>query len=253
MKAALAVLLSASLVLAQVAQALEIHVFDKIAPDDQIDYVGDLVDSVERSVPASELPRVKRFFQNKQPGEVISGMGQFELNLSLARVADLQAAEKDPRARRLQVEDVMYVTLERNGIKLPAGFRPIANTFHATRPPRRQVMDKAAADRALAETRTWVARNVEAPREFRANRGGYGLSDTEKGIAFFAALALIVAAAAKSSGSSSGGGGGGGGPEYDSRPWWEQSGYNTYGDAIHGACIASHTPSMSGGYSGICD
>jgi len=58
MKAALAVLLSASLLLAQVAQALEIHVFDKIAPDDQIDYVGDLVDSVERSVPPSELPRV---------------------------------------------------------------------------------------------------------------------------------------------------------------------------------------------------
>ena len=89
MKAALAALLSASLVSAQLAQALEIHVFDKIAPDDQIDYVGDMVDSVERSVPASELPQVKRFFQNKQPGEVISGMGQFELNLSLARVADL--------------------------------------------------------------------------------------------------------------------------------------------------------------------
>jgi len=178
-------------------------------------------------------------------------MGQFELNLSLARVADLQAAEKDPRARRLEVEDVMYVTLERNGIKLPAGFKPVASNFHATRPQRRAVMDKAAANRALDETRKWVARNVEPPHEFHSHSGGYGLSDTEKGIAFFAALALIVAAAAKSSGSS--GGGGSSGPDYDSRPWWQQSGYNTYGDAIHGACIASHTPSMNGGYSGICD
>jgi len=252
MKAALAVLASLSLLGAQIAQAIEIRAFDRIAPDDQIDYVGLMIDSVERSVPAAELPRVQRFFRNKQPGETISGMGQFELNLSLARVADLQAAEKDPRARRLAVEDVMYVTLERNGIKLPAGFRPAATNFHAKLPPRRAVMDKVAAERALEETRTWVARNVEPPHEFRSHSGGYGLSDTEKGIAFFAALALVAVAASKAGGGG-GSGGDGGSSGYDARPWGGQNGFATYGDAIHSACVSSHIPSMNGGYSGICD
>jgi hypothetical protein len=253
-KTVLAVVTSVGLLIANLVQALEIRQFDKLGDDDQISYIDALRVNVEKSVPPAEFARVKRFFQKKQPGEVISGMGQFELNLALARVADLEHPEKDSAARRLGVEDVMYVTLERNGISLPPGFRPAASNFQSKLPPRKDPMTHEAAVRALADTRTWVARDVSPPQEFRSRSGGFNLSDNEKGIAFFAALAALVAvAAAKSGNQGAAGDAGSSGPSVDSRPWWEQNGYNSYGDAMHGACVASHTPSMMGGYSGICD
>jgi hypothetical protein len=243
------VLACTSLLFANLSQAMEIRQFDKMADVDQITYIDDLRINVENSVPPAQLERVKRFYKSKQPGEVISGMGQFELNLALARVADLQQPEKYARARRLGVEDVMYVTLERNGISLPPGFRPVAMNFQAKLPPRKDPMTLEAAVRALADTRTWVARDVAPPTDFHASSGGFGLSDTDKGVAFFAALAVLVATAAAKGGDK---GEATSGAPADNRTWWEQNGYNSYGDAVHGACVASHTPQMIGGYSGIC-
>ncbi len=72
-------------------------------------------------------------------------MGQFEMNLSMARVADVQARDKNPKARRLDVDDVMYVTLERNGIALPEGFRPAATQFK----PARRCRQKSSRSKRL--------------------------------------------------------------------------------------------------------
>lgn len=238
MKTFLVMYLSAVMLLTPVAQATQIHQFDKMNGDDQIDYVDLLAQSVEDATAGAEHTRVHRFFMPKQPGETISGMGQFEMNLSLARIADLEAVQKNPQARRLEVEDVMYVTLERNGIILPKSFRPVATNFHPKRALSPKTMTMLDAQKALAETQAWVSRTVDAPREL--HRGTLsGFSSNDKAIAFFAALALLAIAANKAGGGSSAPS-----SDYDPHaadPWWQKSGYPTYGDAVKAACLGSTT------------
>src|SRR6185437_11509924 len=107
-----------------------IRQFDRMNGDDQIRFVDKLVDSVEAAAQndPAQLAKVKRFFMNKQPGEQVSGMGRFELSLSLARIADMDAAAKNPRAQRLQVEDVMYAVLFNTGITLTMRFARTPST-----------------------------------------------------------------------------------------------------------------------------
>jgi len=127
MKSQLAIVVSVIMLFAPFAQAMEIRQFDRMSGDDQIKFIDKLTDSVEdasKNDPAL-LARVKRFFMNKQPGEAISRMRRVELNLSLARNADLPAAKKNPKVRRLEVEDVMYATLDRSGIVLDKYFSPV--------------------------------------------------------------------------------------------------------------------------------
>jgi hypothetical protein len=191
-KAHVAILMAAVLFLAPVAQATEIRQFDRFAGDDQIRFVDKLVDSVEeasKNDPAL-LARVKRFFMDKQPGEDISGMGRFELNLSLARVADFEVAAKNPEERRLEVEDVMYGTLFRSGITLPRSFRPTAVDFQPQKPLQKP-LTREDADKALAQTKAWIARTVEPEHTFRPESRG-GLTDDQKVIAFFVALAAVA-------------------------------------------------------------
>jgi len=172
-----------------------------------INYIDKLTDSVEdasKNDPAL-LARVKRFFMKKQPGEAISGMGRFELNLSLARIADLQAAEKNPKVRRLEVEDVMYATLDRSGIVLNKYFRP-AN-FQPQKPLAQKYLTREDADKALAQTQAWIARTVEPEHTFShggPQTGLSGFSNNEKAIAFFLALAAIGTVVGKASGPSDG-------------------------------------------------
>jgi hypothetical protein len=59
------------------ASAREIWRFDKLAGDDQIEYVNLLIDSVQVATRPDQLAQVKWFFMSKQSGETISGMGHF--------------------------------------------------------------------------------------------------------------------------------------------------------------------------------
>lgn len=235
-KRTLVFFLSAALFLPGVLQAKEIWRSDKLAGDDQIEYLNLLIDSVEAATQPDQLARVKRFFKPKQPGETISGMGQFELNLSLARVADLEAVEKNPKVRRLEVEDVMYVTLERNGIVLPKGFRPAAINFQPKHPPSKIVMTKEESYKALAQTRAWVARTVPLERELPT---GPMFSNNAAGLAFFRSLADLQAKARAN-------GAEGSYPSttvvdtHETDPWWVKNGYNTFHEATRAACIGAH-------------
>jgi len=209
--------------------AMDIRQFDKLNGDDQIDFVDQLADSVQAASRGELAARVKYFFEPKHPGEDISGMGRFELNLALARIADLDAAEKNPRVRRLEVEDVMYTTIESAGIVLGPNFRPSATRFQAKRPPANFVMDKVHARRALDEMQAWIAaQNRIPPRK---------LTDNEKAIAFFAALMAIGTVLDRAGVNLNGGGVGSGAP----RTWWEQSGYQTYHDAVRATCLHNTT------------
>jgi hypothetical protein len=192
MKSQLAIVVSVVMLFAPLAQAMEIRQFDRMSGDDQINYIDKLTDSVEEAAKSDPalLARVKRFFRNKQPGEAISGMGRFELNLSLARIGDLRAAEKNSKARRLEVEDVMYATLALSGIILNKYFRP---AFQPQKPLAQKFLTREDADKALAETRAWIARTVEPEHSF--SHGGpqnaiSGFANDEKAIRFFSAMGI---------------------------------------------------------------
>ena len=236
MKAHLAIVVSAVMLFAPLVQAVEIRQFDRMSGDDQIKFVDKMTDSVEdasKNDPAL-LARVKRFFLKKQPGEAISGMGRFELNLSLARVADLQAAEKNPKVRRLEVEDVMYATLDGSGIVLGKTFRPVAVNFQPQKPLAQKFLTREDADKALAQTQAWIARTVEPEHTFShggPQTGLSGFSDKERTIAFFMALAVIGTVVGKASGPSDESAPF---PTIDARPW-EKKGYNSVSDEMRDA------------------
>jgi hypothetical protein len=65
-------------------------------------------------------------------------MVEFERNLALARVADAKRAAKDPNAPRVEVEDAMAVTLQKNHIELPDSFFTVASTFKPQFPPKKE-------------------------------------------------------------------------------------------------------------------
>jgi hypothetical protein len=129
-------------------QAMEIFRFDLMADEDQDEYVVDLVVGTERLLRANGTgalaTQMHKLFFDILPGDKISlGMGEFEINLARARVADLAWArledlkniEKDPTSLRIEVEDALAVTLEPNGIELPDSLYSVMKDFRPKSPP----------------------------------------------------------------------------------------------------------------------
>jgi len=142
----LAATLSATLLLSNAAQAIEIRRFEKMADADQDEYVADLVVGAQKVFKDEGKPDLAEhvhtlFTELKNSGDQISiGEGEFEMNLARARAADAQRAAQDPNAHRLEVEDAMLVTLQKNNIPLSPtfvrSFRAINNNFQPKSPPR---------------------------------------------------------------------------------------------------------------------
>jgi hypothetical protein len=136
-----AAFMSAALLLPNMVQAMEIQQFDKMALQDQNEYVGELIAGAQKVLideGRSDLAaQVQKLFTEKPGNDQISlGLNEFESNLDRARVFDARRAEEDPGARRLEVEDAMIVTLRKNGIELPPAFLTVASTFKPQYPPR---------------------------------------------------------------------------------------------------------------------
>ena len=136
-----AAFMSAAMLLPNMVQAMEIRQFDKMANQDQSDYIGDLVVGAEKVLTDEGRPdlaaQVDHLFTTKNPGDAdVIGAVEFERNLALARVADAKRAEKDPSAPRVEVEDAMAITLQKNGIELPDSFFTVASNFHPKLPPK---------------------------------------------------------------------------------------------------------------------
>jgi hypothetical protein len=130
----------AALLLSSAAQAMEIQKFDKMEYQDQADYITLLVEGAQRVLideGKSDLAaKVHKLFTEVLPGDKVSiGLGEFERNLDRARVADAENIVKDPRAQRLEVEDAMYVTLQKNRIELPNSFFSVGKDFKPKHPP----------------------------------------------------------------------------------------------------------------------
>ena len=137
-----AAILTATVLLSAAAQAMEIQKFDRMAAQDQGDYIVVLIEGAQKVLIASgkkDLARkVHVLFTRTLPGDDAPvGVVMFESNLARARLADLRNLQKNPHAPRLEVEDAMAVTLKKNGIELPTSFYTVASGFRPKHPPKR--------------------------------------------------------------------------------------------------------------------
>jgi len=128
-----AAFMSAAMLLPAV-QAMQIQQFDKMTNDDQAEYVGELIQGAEKVLTdegKSDLSaQVSHLFTTSVSGADISiGMAEFMRNLARARVTDAKDAEKNPNVQRIEVEDAMAVTLQKNGIELPDSFFTVMKDF----------------------------------------------------------------------------------------------------------------------------
>lgn len=139
-----AAVLVATVFLSGAVQAMTIVQFDKMATDDQAEYVSELVSGAEKVLTdegrADQAAKVESLFTTNAPdGNTSIGMSQFMLDLAQARLADAQRALKDPNAHRLEVEDAMLVMLKRNNIPLSQDFirdfRAFNKSFQPKLPP----------------------------------------------------------------------------------------------------------------------
>jgi hypothetical protein len=129
------------LLFSSAARAMEIWKFDKMADADQDEYVADLVVGAQKVLKDDGNPdlakKARKLFLSIPAGDKISvGMGEFEINLARARVADLERVKKDPSASRLEVEHAMIVTLKKNDIVLPKSFMTVGKEFKPKHPPK---------------------------------------------------------------------------------------------------------------------
>lgn len=135
-----ATFLSAAMLFSGAAQAMEIRQFDNMAQDDRAEYVSELIQGAEKVLTDEGRPdlaaQVSHLFTTNAPdGNISIGMSQFILDLAKARLADAKRAAQDPNAQRLELEDAMAVTLQKNHIELPDSFFTVAKNFKPRYPP----------------------------------------------------------------------------------------------------------------------
>ena len=130
---AIAVLL-ATMLFTSMAQAMQIQLFDRMAAQDRQDYIDLLMRGAEKVLIEAgrrdDAAKVHKLFNDIKPGSHLPlGEAEFELNLANARVADAKLHVDHPKEPRLEVEDAMAVTLEKNGIELPDSFFSVGKDF----------------------------------------------------------------------------------------------------------------------------
>jgi hypothetical protein len=123
------------------AQGMEIQQFDRMAPQDQTDYLNLLVGGAQRVLieqnKGDVAAKLHSLFTEILPGDRWPvGLIEFGVDLDRARLADVRNRAKNLHAQRIEVEDAMGETLQRNGIEVPNGFFTVNSTFRAKNPLR---------------------------------------------------------------------------------------------------------------------
>ncbi len=142
---------------------MEIWFFDRMDGDDEIAYVTELMQAVYAAAKGDQVARAHQFFMNKQPGETMSGMGQFELKIAQTRIKDMERAAKDPKAPRALVDEVMDSVLVQNGLFITP--KPVVRNFQRKSAHLRDGLTMAGAQKELADVRAYVYRNVGTPTD----------------------------------------------------------------------------------------
>ena len=156
---AAAAFVSASMFLTKPAQAMSIFQFDKMADQDQSEYTGDLIVGAEKVLSdkgRSDLAaQVKHLFTTRNAGDAdVIGMLEFERNLAILRENDARHEIAHPNDPRLQVEDVMFSTLQKHHIDLPDNFYGIASNFQPRFPPKGASLKSPGGSGPAASTAT---------------------------------------------------------------------------------------------------
>ncbi len=120
--------------------AMEIREFDKMSGEDRQAYLDFLTEAAPKVLIEAgrkdDATTVYNLFHVFHSGNVLSdGEIAFEENLARARVADVKKHHEDPQARRLEVEDAMFVTLKKAGVVLPKSFYEVGKSFKPKHPP----------------------------------------------------------------------------------------------------------------------
>jgi len=126
-----------------VAQGMEVQKFDKMAIEDQGDYIQGLLQRAHEILVGEGKDDLaakmhKLFTEVHQGDEMSIGMLELESNIDRARLIDAERYAKDHNARRLEVEDAMVVTLKKNGIVLPTSFTHVGDNFKPKHPLKSQ-------------------------------------------------------------------------------------------------------------------
>jgi hypothetical protein len=134
-----AAFMPAALLLPGSARAMEIQQYDKMAIEDQVAYQDQLILGAERVLKdeghADLAAKVEHLFTTKDPGDAHAiGIVELERNLAILRVADVKNHEARPKDPRIEVEDALATTLEKNGIKLPDSFYSVGKNFKPKHP-----------------------------------------------------------------------------------------------------------------------
>ena len=107
--------------------AMPFQQFDSMNMLDQAEYIAVMVDTTQQvlrvSGGANYAAQIEQLFATVKPGDSMSlGLAELEGNIDNARVADLKRVIKDSKARRLDVEDALFVTLKKNNIPITQPF-----------------------------------------------------------------------------------------------------------------------------------
>jgi hypothetical protein len=142
-----ATFLSTAMLFTSLAQAMQIQQFDKMAGDDRDEYVAELIIGAQKVLNEAGKPdlaeQVHKLFTTKLPGDEISvGRTEFDRNLARLRVDDAENATGHPNDPRLEVEDAMFLTLQKNHIPLPDSFFTVASNFKPKLPPQTKDVKK---------------------------------------------------------------------------------------------------------------
>jgi hypothetical protein len=160
-------LLYAAALFAVQTRAMTIFRFDHMAVDDQDEYVADLVvgaqNVLKQSGHSDLAQQVHTLFTKIKAGDRISdGMAEFEVLLAKGRLADAKRMEKDPNARPLEVEDVLALTLKKNGIEVPDSFFTVNVNFKPKRPAKPIGILDAAEANHIDEAKRLLANGADA-------------------------------------------------------------------------------------------
>ncbi|MGH9684699.1 MAG: hypothetical protein ACRD4S_13945 [Candidatus Acidiferrales bacterium] len=98
--------------------------FDKMQAMLQAEFVAVMVDTTQKALrdagSTAYADQIEQLFTKVEPGDSMSlGLVELERNIARARLADVHNLEKDPKTtQRIAVEDALFVTLEKNNIKM---------------------------------------------------------------------------------------------------------------------------------------
>jgi hypothetical protein len=140
--AILAAVLSAAMLVSGAARAMEIRQFDKMADQDQAEYLGDLIVGAEKVLADAGKPalaaKVKQLFTTKLGNDADTiGMVEVERNIAILRLDDFKHHEQKPNDPWIEIEDVFSFTMHKNEIELPDAFYDVNKNFRPKLPPKR--------------------------------------------------------------------------------------------------------------------